>query len=61
MKLSTVDIAAANGAATRIPAIHGIDAASARVNAISGMMRSEAPSSPGTITRDQQKMMISGK
>ena len=60
-KLSIVDMTAANGAATRTPANHGISIKFVNTLAISGIMRSESVSQPGIRTLAQQKMMTIGK
>ena len=61
MKLSTVDIAAANGAAMSKPASQGTCAPSVSRQAITGMIRSGVWSRPGESTRAQQKITTSGK
>jgi len=59
--MSTVDITAANGAATKSPASQGQPAASVRCLAIAGMIRSDSISIPGRSTRAQQKIITRGK
>ncbi len=60
-KLSTVDITAANGAASRIPASQPCPIWSVKNTAVCGMMPSALPSIPGKNTRAQQKITTSGK
>ena len=60
-KLSTLDITAANGAASSSPASQGTPALLVTVAASSGMIRSESISIPGRRIRPQQKITTSSR